>query len=165
MRKKNRILALLIFTFLMFGLMGCGSVEDKAAEKAAEKIVENATGAEVDINEDGVTVDSEDSSLQTGQQLDWPEDDMGDLPEPKATITGVITVAQGACTVSFSKMTVNDAKEYMAELTKMGFKNGMNIADQESLALTGARDDGSSVTFAYNIPEQEGTITYGKITQ
>ncbi len=165
MRNRMRILALLLFAVFMVGLLGCGSIEDKIAEKATEKIVEGATGAQVDIDNGGVKVEGEGGSFEAGENLDWPQDAMGDLPEPNATVTGVIKGGEESCTVAFSGMAVDDAKDYMAALTEMGFKNGMNLADQESLMLTGARDDGSNVSFIYNITAKEGTIAYGKAVQ
>ncbi len=165
MKKRNRILACVLFAFLMFGLLGCGSIEDKIAEKATEKIVESATGAQVDIDKGSVKVEGEGGSFEAGENMAWPQDAMGDLPEPKATVTGVIRAGEESCTVTFTEMASDDAREYVAVLTEMGYKNGMNIADQESLMLAGTKDDGSSLSFIYNITAKEGTVTYGKTAQ
>ncbi|MBU7006511.1 hypothetical protein [Phosphitispora fastidiosa] len=165
MKKENRILALLLFAFLMFGLLGCSSIEDKIAEKATEKIVEGATGAQVDVDKGSVKVEGEGGSFEAGQDMDWPQDAMGDLPEPKAAVTGVIKAGAESCTVTFTEMVSDDAKEYIAALTELGYKDGMNIADQESLMLAGTKDDGSSVSFIYNITAKEGTVTYTKAAQ
>jgi hypothetical protein len=62
----------------LFGAGACGAIGDKAAEKATEKITESATGADnVDIGEDGITIESGDGAMSLGSRdvpEDWPRD-------------------------------------------------------------------------------------------
>ena len=47
-------------TLLVLGLVGCQSIEDKIGEEIGEGIVGAATGSDVEVTDDGVTIETED---------------------------------------------------------------------------------------------------------
>ncbi|MBP1760297.1 MAG: hypothetical protein H6Q63_1214 [Firmicutes bacterium] len=89
--KKAYIVALILIAIFFVSITGCSSVGDKIAEKTAEGIAEQTLGGKVDITKDGVKVDKDGVSFETGQDLKWPKGTMGDLPEPKAKISAVLS--------------------------------------------------------------------------
>ena len=80
---KKLLLAGTLFC-LIFLLSACGylgrKTQEKAAEKAAEKVIEGASGgkADVDINKENVNINTDQGSMQTGEDvqipLDFPKD-------------------------------------------------------------------------------------------
>ena len=161
MKVKN-IVAVLLVVIMVLSLCACGKIADKVAEKSVEKLVEKATGAEVDISDDGAEIKVDGASIQSGEDLKWPKDAMGELPEPKAKITFVMMDdATKGGTVALSAMEAADAKAYAEKLKEMGFKDGISIQDEDGVFFGGTRDKGDQVNFSYNIDAKECTIIYG----
>jgi len=126
------------------------------------------SGSKTDENNGGQTQGnagqsgSTNGDLDVGQNLKWPADNMGNLPELKGKITAVLKDdSTGQCTVAFSEMAKEDAQAYITEMKKMGYTGEMSMADEESLIHSGKAADGSTAVFTYNITAKEGAISYG----
>lgn len=159
MRKVNFSVLVLTAAILVF-MTGCGIMKDKVNEKIGEGIAEKVVGGKVDISKDGgVKVQKDGSSFEGGTDLKWPQSSMGDLPEPKAKISGVVTGKEGSSIV-FSEMSLGDAQAYIEKLKELGYKDGLNMTDSDSLSYTGKNSSGATVMFAYNASPKEGTIGY-----
>lgn len=159
---KLCILSLLIVTIPMV-LTACKSAEEKVSEKAGEALVEQVTGAEVDIDGDEVKLETEDGSFVAGENLEWPGEVMGNLPVPKADISCVMKDNNSTiCTVGLSNFEKAEAEKYFETLKGMGFKGGLTAVDADSLILTGTRDDGTSINFVYNPDPKEATIAFDR---
>lgn len=79
MKSPGRLFLLLCVAALAVGMVGCQSVGDKIAEEAGERIVEGATGVDVEADGEDVTITGEDGSSFTSSASgelpeDWPED-------------------------------------------------------------------------------------------
>lgn len=158
MKKKWTVFLAVLVTLIMILSTGCGKVE----EKVAEEIIEQSVGenVDVDISGDNVSIESDDGIFKAGSDLEWPTDAMKDLPKPKAVVTGIMTADENnSCTVTFTDMDIEDAKDYAQQLSDMGFKNGMNIMDEDSIIVIGKRDDSCEASFIYNVISKEGTIS------
>lgn len=63
---------------LVVGAGACGKVSDKVGEKVAEKGIEGATGGDVDVSDDGFSIDTGDGEFSTKSTKDlpksWPSD-------------------------------------------------------------------------------------------
>lgn len=162
MNRSSFKFALYLFIFiLVFSLTGCGKVVEKASQKAIEKAVEEAVGGEVSIQEDGIKIESKDGTFESGGDLKWPADAMGDLPIPKANVTGIIKDnSNKGCTVSLTDFSIEDANAYLEKLKSLGYEDGFTMEDKEMMMYSGSKDDGSAITFAYNNVPKEGTIFY-----
>lgn len=160
--KIRKMLGILLVVVLVLSFSGCSKITEKIAEKGMEKLVENATGAEVDISKDGAKIEVDGGSIQSGDNLKWPKDAMGDLPEPKAKVTFIMAGEAGkGGSVTISEFDEDDAKKYVEKLKDMGFKEVLNIQDSESIVFGGTSDNGAQVNFAYSPDSKEATITYG----
>lgn len=164
--KVLRIMAVFLIVTIMFSLCSCGKIEEKIAEKSVEKLVENATGANVDITKDGGKIEVNGETMEAGENLPWPEEAMGELPKPKAKVTFVMAGdASKGGTVAVSELELNDAKQYAEKLKEMGFKNGMNLEDSDGIIFSGTTDKGEQVNFVYNLSAKEGTVAYSPAGQ
>ena len=63
------IFVLLLVVFSTF-ITGC---QKKIEEKVTEKIIEDATGAEVDISKDTTTIKTEKGETKIGENQKWPK--------------------------------------------------------------------------------------------
>lgn len=157
--KKAVVVVLVVI--MVLSLCACSKVADKIAEEGVEKLVENATGADVEISNDGAKIEVNGASIQSGEDLKWPADAMGKLPEPKGKITVVmIDDATKGGTVVLSEMEPDEGKQYAEKLKEMGFKDGMSIEDADGIFFGGTNEAGEQVNFSYNIDAKEGTIIY-----
>jgi len=157
----KKVVAVLLIA-LIFGVFASGC-RKSIHDRAAEKMLEDMTEADVDISGDGenVTIETEDGTISAGDSMDWPGDRMADLPEPDATITGVVESGDGGCSVVFSGMSTADAEAYLVSVKSLGYtENAMNMNDDESLWYVGATQDGATVTFTYTNETGDGMIAY-----
>jgi hypothetical protein len=159
--KIRKMISALLLVVMLLSISACSKIVDKVAEKGVEKLVENTTGAEVDINKDGTTIEANGGSVQAGEDLKWPEDAMGELPAPKAKITFImVDDASKGGTVAFTELELDDARKYIDKLKEMGYKDGMNVEDSDGVFFGGTTDKGSQVNFTYNLSNKEGSMTY-----
>lgn len=155
MKAKRILAAVLIFGILM--LPGCS--------KAKTVVLDTGDGGKVsvDVSQDGNAgkIEDGDSSIEFAEDMEWPADFMVGLPQPKGKITGVLKDdGTKACTVALNEMGEQDAKDYSASLKTLGYENGMDFSDAESIMFTGTGKDGATIMFAYNTTAKEATISY-----
>jgi len=161
MMNKSYISVFVLILIIMISITGCGTIQNKIAEKTAEGIAEKAVGGNVDITKDGVKVQKDGVNYEAGKDLKWPKDAMGDLPEPKAKISAVLNADKSkGGTVGYSDMTIEDAKAYVEKLKELGYKDGISISDNDIISYSGKNGNGDSVMFTYNTSPKEGSITY-----
>lgn len=160
---KFKVVAFLLIITLLISLSACGKAGGKIAEQSVEKAVEKATGGTVDLSNDGLKIEGDGQSIAIGDKLAWPKDVMGDLPEPRAQVTGIIKgEANNGAIVIVSEF--GDVKGYVEQLQDMGYKDVMNIEDTEGFIYTGKKavnETKSAVaSITYNFSSKEGSITY-----
>lgn len=157
----KKMVTVLLVVIMVLSLSACSKVADKIAEKGAEALVEKATGAEVDISKDGTEIKIDGGNIQAGDDLKWPGDAMGNLPEPKGKVTFVmVDDATKGGTIAMSGMELEDAKQYVEKLKEMGFKGGMSFQDEDGVFFGGTNDKGEQANFSYNIGAKECSIIY-----
>ena len=163
---KTIIIVVVVIVVLAIGGFIVRTLSQKVAglvgEKAAEKIIENATGgkADIDINSDTVTVKTDEGTFSTGTNLpaNWPKD-APVYPGSKITYSGSTNPQEGSS--GFSVMsTTNDSVQkvtdyYTKELVSQGWKiestsyiSGTSILgatkDKRSLSMSASVSDGTT---------------------
>jgi len=139
---------------------GCGMIVDKVAEKTTEQAIENATGGNVDIDDDTVNIEGDDgSSASLGEGAKVPSDFPSDVTvyegEIKAALTG-----NGSWTLSIE--TPDDAQTvldfYAKELEADGWTKESTVSTDDG-GMYSAKKDNRVVTVvvATNGGESEGT--------
>ncbi|MFZ7133822.1 MAG: hypothetical protein ACOWWR_15860 [Eubacteriales bacterium] len=158
MQSKLKIIGILCVCFLIVSFSACSKIGDKIEEKVTEGVIEKATGADVDITEDGVNVKTEDGAIEVGNSMDWPSDVMGNLTELNATIDSVIK-ANNSCSVTFSELSEEEAEVYYNDLVAKEYMDSYQMQDSDSYMYTGTDDEGAIIYFTYNISTQEGNLS------
>jgi len=152
--KKQKIKIYLLLPVLLlaiFTLAGCGkSALQKATEKTAEKIIEEQSGgnANVDINEGNVKIESEQGKVEIGENAELP----ADFPEDVYVIDGKIVMANsdkvsGSLSVSLEtdKSTEEASSIYQEKLKAEGW-NITNIMNLSGLSNISAEKDNRNVS-------------------
>lgn len=102
-----------------------------------------------------------DGEIIAGDNVKWPESNMGGLNKPDAKITAVIKDdASGSYNVAFSDMSNEKATQYIADLKKHGYQSIMEVNDADGVMFSGKNSGGVMVTFTYNNTAKEGTVSY-----
>ena len=162
--KKSIILIALLLSISLFTTACSNKIEEKIGGKIAEKAIEKATDGEVDVNvdsKDGVSIEMGEGSMEMGENLDWPKDSMGSLPEPKATIVSITELKEENSTsliLSFNKK--DGGADYMDKLIDLGYIQTSIVKSEMGNIYTGVKDDNSVVMLSYQTDEEQGSLMY-----
>lgn len=155
---RTAALLLLLLALPAFVVAGCGG-DDEAAEKIAEKVIENESGGDVDIEDGEVSVTDEEgnkSTMSSGEEL--PEDFPKEIPLPDgAKITSGTKVSTGGDDTFAITAEVDDSPKdvlafYKEELA--GFKNEMEISTDSGSSAQYVNDDWNILL---GVSEEDGT--------
>ena len=106
-------------------------------------------------------IKTSDGEIIVGEQVKWPDANMGGLSKPNANIVTVIKDnISGGCIVAFSEMAGDTATQYIANLKQQGYQPIFETSGTDGYLFSGSKSDGNSVTFTYTSSSKEGTITY-----
>ncbi len=106
-------------------------------------------------------IKTSEGEIVIGENVKWPDADMGGLSKPNATVVTVMKDnLSGSCIVAFSDMTTETATQYIASLKQQGYAPVLDMTDTDGSIFSGAKTDGANVTFTYNISAKEATLTY-----
>ncbi len=163
MLKRLKVWGVVATALILILATGCGAAQKKAEQKISDKIAGQAIGGKVESSNNGVKIEANGTTIETGQDLKWPQQAMGDLPQPNGKITAVMNSnSSEGCTVNVSEMSLDDAKAYVAKLKALGYKDGLEIngADGRLYTVSGENSSGASAGFTYDADPKEGTIYY-----
>jgi len=162
--KKTIFLSLAVILAGTLILTGCGE------EKVAEKAIESSTGgqADVDVDDDTVTVNTNGSSFTAGEAVSLPSGFPSDVYVIDGTIKAATTVTEGEVySVSIQTDTsVSDAAdEYQEELANDGWEVNMTLNAGGVSSMT-AQKDNRTVTISIGQDEDENKtlVTIGTST-
>ncbi len=141
-------------------LTACG---EKTAEKTAEKAIESSTGgsADVDIDDDTVTINTNAGSMSAGEEVDLPDN----FPSDIYIIDGTIKMAMATTEIEGFSVSVETSKsvsaaktEYEEKLVDDGWTITGMLSFTETASVT-AEKDNRIVTVT--IMEVDGVVTVG----
>lgn len=119
--------------FLVFALAISGCSRQSLGEKAAEKIIEAQTGADVDINKDGndVTIKTQDGESQysTGGNAKIPDDFPKEFVVADDAKIMMSSSAEGAVTITYATDIEQGEmlKKYISSFSDLGWKKEMEV--------------------------------------
>jgi hypothetical protein len=152
MRKSLGILGIVLLAFAILALPGCKG--KSAAERAAEKALEKATGgkAEVDLEGETVSIKTEEGEVRVGALTDWPADLPGDVPRFEGgKVKNAAKTDMGAengWIVNLSEVEVEAVDKYLEELKTAGFSSDMISRTEDTIMFQGTKSD-VSIMVAY----------------
>jgi len=159
--KAVRLVVVLLIAAMVFSLCACRKVEEKIAEKGAEKLLEEALGVDVDITKDGGKIKVDGGTMESGENLPWPKEAMGDLPKPEGKITFVMEDEKAkSCTATIAELEPDDAAKYINMLKEMCPEGGNLSEDIGLTVFSGDTDKDTSIHFQYSPDDKEGLIAY-----
>ena len=163
MKKLSFAVVFLLLITMIISLSGCGKAAEKAAQKGMEKALEEATGGKVDIANDGTKIEIDGQSFTAGDNLAWPKDSMGDLPEPKAKVTAVMKGSEKEGSVVIISE-FQDGKGYVQKLKDIGYEDIMSMEDTNGFIYVGKKaisaEKSAIVNVAVGSGGKDGSITY-----
>jgi Cu/Ag efflux protein CusF len=152
----KKLMACLLAFLMIFSFAACGKAKEKAANEAAEKMIEGAGGGKVDIEGDKVTIKGESGENLTVGSTTWPTSELAKkIPEFKAgKITGVMDSPDGIL-VTMESVKEADAMAYFDNIKKNFNQESYEAKEEGSLSYGGKNADGIGVALQYT----EGTLT------
>ena len=159
---KKYVACLLAFLMLAI-LAGCG-VKEKVEEKLTEKILEEAAGGDVDINDDKVTVKGENGEKLILGSTEWPTSNLAkSIPEFKdGKITAVLD-STDSILVTFESVKQEDAMAYIETIKKDFTQESFEVNTEDCISYGAKNADKVAVTLQYS--EEAFTITASKEAQ
>lgn len=107
----------------------------KVAKRVVETVVEQNTGAKIDINQDGqsVKIESDEGSVEIGKTTKWPEDIPADIPKfPAANIVGAVKTNE-SWVVVFEEVEQKNVDDYVAQLESLGWETKVKLTSDVSV--------------------------------
>lgn len=116
------IVAVVVIVAILY--VGQKFLARKIGEGIVEKTIESQTGADVDINGEGIKIENEEGTFEVNASAEWPADIPADVPEfTFGTITGVIKNSQQpqGWSVMAKDVTKENFDSYVEKLTGSGW--------------------------------------------
>lgn len=144
---KKLLIGLLAFV-LILSFAGCGARE-KAAEKAAEKILEGA-GVNLDIDGDKVVIKGEDGQELTIGAGEWPSSDLAkSIPEFKGGKVVSVMEADDSLFIMIEEISEDDFTAYLDEIKKIFTEEAFKMNTDTGMIYAAGNDKGIGVTLTY----------------
>ncbi len=170
---KTIKLSAVILSFGLF-IFGCGNNEEEISKKTseilAEKIIENSTGADIDINQDGeqgsITIKGEDGEEVTfsGGTKEMPDNFPDDIYVAEGEIISSGSIKSGEGEV-ITLVIGTDSKiedlisKVRDEMKSKGWKEGMNMTTGEGGLVVFSKND-NSLTVTFAIEDNQAQAAY-----
>ena len=157
MKYKTFIIFIMLIVIIASLVTGC-------KKKIAGKIIEDATGGKVDINEDTTAIKTEQGETKISENQKWPKDKMGNLPELKANITMVIEDYDKEKNINlgmvyFDGLKKDDAEKYVESIKELKYESIFESSSGDGFMYSGKNEKGSEVVFSY-MNDGTGSLSY-----
>ena len=160
MRKTSKMVVLTLILMMIISMSACAK---KAGEKIAESIMENAIEAEgmdadVDVDGDEVTIQTEDGEITINQDDKWPDNAPDNVPEFKKGSLVTTMNMGGQVTLVYDVDDESVVQDYVATVKSTGFET-TNETEMDGVIFYMAQKDGVQLTVTYQ-DEQMGIMWY-----
>lgn len=161
--KKTIIFIMVIL--IVASLVACKSPEEKVAEEILGEIM--GEDIDVDLSGDGseFKLESKDGSFEAGNDLNWPSEYMGDLPELKGKIDSIAKDEETkSATIMVTDVSKQDAQKYFETVQSLGYE-GMDMSDDDGMMIMASKVNGDGVTFQYTFSDKVAMVIFARATE
>lgn len=145
----KKIINIMIGLVLIAALTGCGT-KQKLENKITEKILETATGGDIDIDEGEVTVKGEDGKSVTFGSTEWPSSETAKkLPEFKKGKISSVMSTENYVMVAVEEVEEKDFIDYYRDALKIFVMAGNVSVSEDALTYGGSDENGVMLTLHY----------------
>ncbi len=164
--KGLRISLVLVLVISALAMTGCEAIARKATERIAEEAIEGESGAEVDISEEGFTVEGDDGSSATfSQNGEVPSTFPKDVPVYEGTIITSVELNEGFTLGIETDDASGDIIDwYEKELGDDGWKQEMKVETEQG-AMYGAKKGERTVQIATGEGTEKKTLITLMVTE
>lgn len=149
----KRIVVSVVVLILVTLFAGCGvkdKMEEKAGEALGEKIIEEMTGGNVDIDGDTITVEGEDGEEAVFGETKWPSSSLAKkIPEFKdGKVTSVMNMDQ-ALVIFLEEVAAKDFVDYLDDIKKDYAEEVYEVNSDNAITYSAANSEGVRVQLVY----------------
>ncbi len=147
----------LLVAALALAVTGCSAVEDKIGEEVAEGIIGSATGTDVEMDDDSVTISGDDGDVTVSGGTEVPKEFPDDFPlHDTAELDSVSSIESGDEASFFLSMTSSESADDMYEWYKSELDDeGWEIVSD--MKTTG--DGGTTAIISAKKDNLDGSVT------
>jgi len=162
----KKVLVILSCFALVLVLSGCG---EKTAEKTAEKAIEKSTNGQVDVDIDDntISVNTNEGSMQAGEEVSLPAGFPSDVHVVDGTITMATNVTENdmyTVSVQTTKSVAAVKAEYDAQLVKDGWTIAASTAILDGALISATKGENRSISVSMGESEGYTFVTIGTST-
>jgi hypothetical protein len=159
------IVVVVVAVLAVLGFVGnwvMGRVTKKVGETAAEKLIGAATGSDVDVSDNGVSVKSTAGSFSASESKTWPSDMPTAIPKLSGgeidTVSTLNISGNKSWTVAYNSVKEADFTDYTGSLKSAGWTESLSSSSGgESLGMY--TKDKYSINVTFNSTESTATLT------
>ena len=142
---NKTILIIVVVAIILLVLGGIYFLSQKSSEKAAEQAIENATGADVDIDGDKTTIETDEGKITVGSGSEVPDSFPSDVTVYKdAEVIGSTETEDGVTLTLTTSDSVAAATDFYTKDTKdKGWKISSSSNFESSSLITAEKGDKS----------------------
>ena len=144
---QRLVVSIIGIVFISILVIGCGK---SASEKAAEKIIEEQTGSDVDIEGEKVTIKTEEGDKIVYGSTSWPESELGKrLPSLKGEIVSLVESAE-YIGIALENISQTDIDAYINKLKEEFPTDFTQSTAEKERSCYGSDDQGYYVSLTYS---------------
>ncbi len=149
--------AIIIIVLLLIST-ACGT-KQKMEDKLTEKIIEQAIGADVDIDGDEVTISTEEGDYSIGS-TEWPSTELSrKIPEFKKGKIASVMSSEAYLLILIEEVDEKDFMNYYDDVKGEFNKESYETKTNDTIAYVANNDEGIVVMISYNAGDDTVTIS------
>jgi hypothetical protein len=154
---------------IILSMSGCSvkkKIENKIGEAIGEKIIEGATGQNVDVQGDKVTIKGEDGSKLTLGGGEWPKNDLiKNIPEFKGGKIESTMSTEESVVMSLESVEQKDFEKYLENIKKDFTEDAFEMNSDEVISYAGLNEKSVQVQLTYEIENKSLSIVVAKTAE
>lgn len=161
----KRVLTLFLAAVLVLSASGCG-IKRKIEDKIGEKVFEEITDGNVDVEDDEITIKGEDGSEFSFGGTEWPEHElMKDIPKFDKGTIGSVSTSDVIIMIMVEGVEREDYDSYCEKIKEDFTVDPVEMTLDNLITFAASNDKGVYVQVSYNIDESNFYLNVSKADQ